>query len=142
MEEQAVAIETALSRALRTAAGICYHEASRLDALVSEARAAGKPDSEAQRLAARTVYGCAVGIDALRAREEKHARSREAQWIPISEKPTVGDDAQVVVRFEQDSMGIVHKALGWWCDGPGHFSAEGVENADHLLTHYILLPKD
>jgi hypothetical protein len=129
---------------LRTAAGICYHEAARFDGLVSDAKAAGIPDNASDKGAAKAVYGCAVAIDVLRSEEDRRARLRslEAQWIPLTEKPTVGDDAQVVVRYEQDSMGIVHKALGWWCDGPGHFSAEGVENADHLLTHYILLPQD
>ena len=130
-------------KALRAAAELCYTESAQYDKRVSVARTAGNPETQGDRQTARALHACGVAIDVMRASlaKEEVRGGGFASWIAISQKPVVGDDAEVVVRYEQDAMGRVHTALGWWCDGPGHFSVEGVENADHLLTHYMLLPK-
>jgi hypothetical protein len=59
-------------------------------------------------------------------------------WINSATKPT-GSERKVLVWVIWPNHGRdqPEPLIGWWRHGPGCFSVENVENANHLVTHWM-----
>lgn len=56
-------------------------------------------------------------------------------WIPAGHRPN-GHERRVLCWVVWPGPGFPEPIVGWWKHGPGCFAVEGVENADHLVTHW------
>ena len=62
-----------------------------------------------------------------------------ASWIPATTKPT-GWERKVLVWVVWPQCGWPQwpePKIAWWKHGPGCFSVDNVENANHLVTHWM-----
>lgn len=60
------------------------------------------------------------------------------KWIPISVKPT-GIERRMLVWVKWPEVrwpSYPGPAIAWWKNGPKWFYLKGIENADHLITHW------
>lgn len=60
-------------------------------------------------------------------------------WIPATTKPT-GWERKVLVWVVWPQCGWPQwpePMIGWWKHGPGCFAVGNVENANHLVTHWM-----
>jgi hypothetical protein len=64
-------------------------------------------------------------------------------WTNAVTKPT-GWERQVLVWVvwpECDWISPPEPVIGWWKHGPGCFSVRKIENANHLVTHWMEIPE-
>lgn len=60
-------------------------------------------------------------------------------WIPATTKPTRWE-RKVLVWVVWPQFGWPQwpePKIGWWKNGPGCFAVDDVENANHLVTHWM-----
>jgi hypothetical protein len=63
----------------------------------------------------------------------------KSTWIPASTKPE-GYERRVLLWTVYTDFGWRDQPeakIGWWKHGPGCFAFDGIENADHLVTHWM-----
>ncbi|MBC8125813.1 MAG: hypothetical protein H8M99_01515 [Gloeobacteraceae cyanobacterium ES-bin-144] len=71
------------------------------------------------------------------------ARTCSASWIDAATKPT-GWERKVLVWVVWPPCGWPQwpePLIGWWKHGPGCFAVGNVENANHLVTHWMDIPE-
>lgn len=72
---------------------------------------------------------------------------KEQKFWTSSKTPPKGSERRVLCRVtwssghNQQWAVSFEPIVGWWKDGPQCFSIEGIENANHLVSHWCEIPE-